>query len=157
MNSIRTVDHHSAPIATRIHAIQQAAYAQEAALIGARRFPPLEQTVEHVRAAQAVFFGAFQSDELVGALALEPAEPGDTITIASLVVHPDQQSQGIGARLLATVVETHGMLRIEVSTAVRNEPALRLYARFGFAECQRRKVGPDRLELVTLERIAELR
>jgi len=55
--------------------------------------------------------------------------------ITRLAVHPEQQGQGIGTRLLETLI-THfraqGAETITLNTQTDNEDALHLYRRFGF-------------------------
>jgi ribosomal protein S18 acetylase RimI-like enzyme len=74
------------------------------------------------------------------------------MNVASLVVTPQFQRQGIGAALMGSVVATHGSGAITVQTGVKNLPALSLYARAGFTEIRRWFVGREPLELVRLLR-----
>lgn len=149
---IQLVDHSALLMARPLHAVQMIAYAQEAKLLGAIYFPPLERTVEDVRTADEVFLAAFMGDELVGATSIWPDPEGMGMNIASLVVLPHLQRRGIGAALLASVLLTHGAREITVQTGARNKPALCLYARAGFVELRRWLVGREPLELVKLLR-----
>jgi ribosomal protein S18 acetylase RimI-like enzyme len=149
---IEIVDHTNRDIARRIHAMQQRAYAQEAALLGARRFPPLEQTVEDVMAATETFYAAFIGDEAVGALAVSRESGGEEVTIASLVVAPAFQRRGLGRALIEAALAAYPRTAFFVETGVKNVPALSLYARYGFTEIERWFVGDEPLELVRLRR-----
>lgn len=93
-------------IACAVHAIQMAAYAQEAALLGVSRFPPLEQTLQDLQQSPARFLGAWIAGALIGALGVErtPDTPG--VLIASLVVSPEWQRQGVGQTLLGSSQRT---------------------------------------------------
>lgn len=142
-------------IAAGIHAVQMAAYAQEAALLGARRFPPLERTVADVRAAPERFLGALDGERIVAALGLLPeGEPGAAAAsdITSLVVLPEWQRRGLGRRLVEAALAACAGGAITVSTGVANAPARALYAGLGFVEVRRRVVGAEPIEIVELLR-----
>jgi ribosomal protein S18 acetylase RimI-like enzyme len=148
---IQFVDHRTLLIAQQLHAVQMVAYAQEAKLLGAIYFPPLDRTVNEVQATDELFLAAFMSQELVGAASVWPDPEGMGMNIASLVVAPRFQRQGIGTALMASVLATHGSGRITVQTGAKNLPALSLYARAGFVELRRWFVGREPLELVKLQ------
>jgi len=149
---IEAADPGSADIARRIHAVQMRAYAQEAALLGAVRFPPLERTVEDIRNSPERFLVATHEDLIVGAISVEPDAQDMGINIASLVVDPSFQRKGIGRRLLEAVLAAHGEGDLTVQTGARNLPALALYESVGFVPFRRWLVGREPLELVKLRR-----
>ena len=149
---IESVDHTKLAIAREVHAVQMIAYAQEAALLGAIYFPPLERTVEEVRSAGESFVAAFIGDQLVGASSVWPDPEGMGINVASLVVSPPFQRQGVGTALIASILATHGEGEMTVQTGAKNLPALSVYARAGFIELRRWFVGREPLELVKLRR-----
>ena len=149
---IECVDHSDLSIARQLHAVQMLAYTQEAQLLGAIYFPPLERTVEEVRAAQESFLAAFIGNELVGAASVWPDPEGIGVNVASLVVSPQFQHQGIGTALIASVLAAHAAGELTVQTGVKNLPALSVYARAGFVEFRRWFVGREPLELVKLRR-----
>jgi ribosomal protein S18 acetylase RimI-like enzyme len=150
---IQFVDHRALLTAQQLHAVQMVAYAQEAKLLGASYFPALERTVDEVQSTDEVFLAAFMSQELVGAASVWPDPEGMGMNIASLVVAPQFQRQGIGKALMASVLATHGSGEITVQTGAKNLPALSLYARAGFVELRRWFVGREPLELVKLQRL----
>jgi ribosomal protein S18 acetylase RimI-like enzyme len=150
---IQFVDHRALLTAQQLHAVQMVAYAQEAKLLGAIYFSPLERTVDEVRATDEVFLGAFMSQELVGAASVWPDPEGMGMNIASLAVVPHFQRQGIGTALMASVVATNGSGEITVQTGAKNLPALSIYARAGFIELRRWFVGREPLELVKLQQL----
>lgn len=166
---IERADHRVHDMAARIHAVQMAAYAQEALLLGYERiddFPPLQRTVEDIQQNDEHFTIAFlrnavDGDAIVGAVGIElpdvaswSGEKLHSIHIASLVVMPKHQRQGIGRQLIAAVVAQHATQTVTVSTDVKNIPAITLYKQFGFAECQRRLMQSSNhtLELALLRR-----
>ena len=149
---IERVDHRVAAVARQIHAVQMAAYAQEAKLLGAIDFPPLKVTVEDLQTSGESFFAAFVGDEIVGAVSVEPDGEGRGITIASLVVAPAYHRRGIARALLGRVIASYGDDRLAVQTGAKNRPAAALYAQLGFVETHRSFVGAEPLELVKMVR-----
>jgi ribosomal protein S18 acetylase RimI-like enzyme len=147
---IRLLDHHDLAVAMRIHAIQMAAYAQEAALLGAVSFPPLERQVVDVQRTEGRFLGVFLDGQLAGSLSVEPGSVEHELTISSLTIDPEFQRRGLGRALLAAVIREFAFCGLIVSTGARNLPALALYAQFGFVEFSRRLVGEEQLEVVAL-------
>jgi ribosomal protein S18 acetylase RimI-like enzyme len=148
--SIRLLDHHDLSVAERIHAIQMAAYVQEAALLGTVSFPPLQRQVVDVQRAEGHFLGAFLDGQLGGTLSVELGSVKHEITISSLTVDPAFQRRGLGRALVAAVIREFAFRSLTVSTGARNLPALGLYAQFGFVEFGRRRVGEEQLEVVEL-------
>lgn len=149
---VEAVDHRSEHVAHQIHAVQMRAYAQEAALLGAIWFPPLERTVADVLGSTESFLAVFDAGAIVGAIGVEPDPEGVAINVSSLVVDPDFQRRGIGRRLLVAVLAAHGHGDLTVQTGARNAPALSLYESAGFLVIRRWLVGREPLELVKLRR-----
>jgi ribosomal protein S18 acetylase RimI-like enzyme len=134
-----------------LHSLQRIAYAQEAALLQAKHFPPLLRTLNELIASDEAFLGAFAGDALVGALSTERDARGET-TIASLVVHPAHQRRGIARALLLAALQSSHATPTHVATGARNAPVLALYASASFVETKRWVVGEEALELVALVR-----
>jgi ribosomal protein S18 acetylase RimI-like enzyme len=153
------LQHQDLAIAESIHRVQMLAYAQEARLIGVLSFPPLEQTATDIVHSRDNYHGAFVDQALVGALGLCQDHILGSWTISSLVVHPEHQGHGIGDRLLAVAVDTHGRSTMTVSTAAANLPAISLYTKHGFAVFRRKTASDPRIELIELVRrpVAECR
>jgi ribosomal protein S18 acetylase RimI-like enzyme len=152
--AIERIDHRQLVVAQQLHAVQMIAYAQEARLLGAVYFPPLERTVEEVQASAEEYFAALLDGKLVGAASVRPDPEGMGTNIASLVVAPQFQRRGVGTALLGRVLTAHGNNELTVQTGAKNLPALALYARFGFVELRRWSVGREPLELVKLRRVS---
>jgi GNAT superfamily N-acetyltransferase len=150
--SVQSLNHRERAVAEGIHAVQMAAYAQEARLLGAKHFPPLERTVEDIQASDEAFFGVLEEGRIIGALSVWPDEEPGAMNISSLVVAPHRQHQGIGRLLLAAALEQWRHVVLTVSTVAKNAPALSLYAKFGFKEYRRRSLGAEAVELVKLRR-----
>jgi ribosomal protein S18 acetylase RimI-like enzyme len=151
---VHVLAHGELGVATRIHAIQMLAYAQEAKLLGAIYFPPLQRTVRDIQGSAESYLGVFEQGTLVGALSHWPDEEGLGTNIASLVVHPAFQRRGFGRALLASFMAARAGDEITVQTGARNGPALALYGQHGFVEHRRWFVGREPLELVKLRRPA---
>jgi len=147
------LDHRLPEIAAEIHRVMRAGYLVEAALLGVTDFAPVRRSVDDIACARNLFLGAFLADRLTGVAEIETRRIGPT-NIASLVVHPDHFRMGLGTALLRQVIARHGSRDLTVSTGVRNEPALRLYARFEF-ETHSRWRTPGGIPIVTLVRRAK--
>ncbi len=137
---IAPIDHTNPAIAQALHALHQAAYTQEAQLIGAdpARFAPLQRTVYDLQSANISCWAAFDGIDLVGAVASCPDESdeasgGSAMCVASITVHPDQQRRGIGRQLLRTTLAADPNTPWVVQIAALNSPALALCAEQGFA------------------------
>ena len=142
-------------MAAAIHAVQMAAYAQEARWLGVTRFEPLERTVDDIRSGDEQFLVARDdAGRIVGAIGTTFDEATQTVCIDSLVVAPDCQRAGIGRRLSTAVIAASAGRDVVVSTGTRNLPALSLYASLGFAAIEKRIVGHQRIEITVLRRDA---
>lgn len=148
---ITTIDNTDDKIAEDIKAVQYASYLQEARLLGAIWFPPLEKTVADIQRAPDRFFGAYIGNVLVGVASMERFDSQSPAAISSMTVTPKYQRRGVARALLATLLETE-IHTVTVSTGARNAPALALYAAFGFEIFKYRTVGEEQLELVELKR-----
>jgi GNAT superfamily N-acetyltransferase len=141
---IAPIDHSNPAVAHALHALHQAAYAQEAQLLGIapERFAPLQRTVYDLQSANISCWAAFEGTELVGAVATCPDESdeasgGTAMCVASITVRPDQQRRGIGRQLLKTALDADPNCPWTVQIAALNSPALALCAEQGFATKRR--------------------
>ena len=145
-------EHLSSTLRPHLHAVWIDAYTQEAALLGARDFPPLRRAssdlLEHGESA----FLATLDSQLAGAVVLHQLPEAPCVQINALVVAPNLQRRGVARALVEAVIHRYPGLALEVSTGVANTPALALYRQFGFFETGRHVVGPESLEIVTLQR-----
>lgn len=147
------IDHSDRDAAAQIHAVRRAAYLQEAALLGAVIFPPLNQTAADIQHIAEQFYAAWIDDVLVGAASVDlSASPGRS-SLSSITVLPQFQRRGIASALLSTILQLDRSAEISVTTGSRNGPALSLYNAFGFRAFSYRTVGPENLELVELKRL----
>ncbi|MDM4722559.1 GNAT family N-acetyltransferase [Micromonospora sp. WMMA1363] len=141
-------------LARSLLAVQRAAYALEAALIGDDRIPPLHETLADLRAASLHWLAAFTRQPaggdaagradvrpvLVGAIAW--AEDGTTLDIDRLVVDPAAHRRGVGRALVGAALTRAGARRVLVATGRTNEPARRLYESLNFTSLGDEEVIP---------------
>jgi N-acetylglutamate synthase-like GNAT family acetyltransferase len=133
----RRADLADAALAARVLAVQHAAYAIEAELIGYPGLPPAHETLEALQSTSEELWLCEEDDELLGVLGLEHAE--DELLIARLFVAPAVFRRGVGAGLVALALEQASGRPVRVGTGARNLPALRLYEGYGFRrvdECE---------------------
>lgn len=149
---VHPADHRDRAVAAGIHAVQMAAYTLEAALLGARRFPPLDVNIDDIQRGAERFIVAFDNGTIIGAIGVEPGASPNELLIGSLVVAPDRWREGIGRRLVRAVIDANPTTPLTVSTGVKNTPGLALYAACGFVEYGREARGEDRIEVVLLRR-----
>ncbi|MEK3939681.1 bifunctional GNAT family N-acetyltransferase/GrpB family protein [Bacillus sp. FSL R5-0431] len=127
---IVNLDQTISDVAKQILHIQLAAYQQEAEQIGYADLPPLKETIQDVMKAKEQFIGFEQKGILLGVASYE--EQKDYLIISRLAVHPKVLKQGIGTRLMSTIMEKN--VPIELTTGQKNTPAKRLYEKLGFLE-----------------------
>ncbi len=137
-------------VAARILAVWLPAYRQEAALLQAQVFPALQRSEDDIRNGSESFLGAMRADELLGCLGLQPGEAPGQACIASLVVHPRHQRQGVARALLQAALACCAGRELVVTTGARNAPALALYQRAGFQVCRHGVIGPEALPVLQL-------
>jgi ribosomal protein S18 acetylase RimI-like enzyme len=174
------LDHASPTVAETIRRIMYDAYRVEAELIGrAKDFHPLGRTAEDIRTTDSVFIGGFLDGvSSPCAAGPEPAAPiaiaelerpasedanstaGRALNIASFVVHPAHFRRGVGSALLRHILDVRvhdhfagAPIRITVSTAAANRPAIAFYEKHAFAITSR-WITPDGIEMATLSRWA---
>jgi GNAT superfamily N-acetyltransferase len=130
-----------AALATDLLALQHAAYAVEAALIGDDRIPPLREDLAGLRAAPLRWTGAFLADRLAGAVAW--TDDGALVDVHRLVVAPSAARRGLGSVLVRSVLAVAGARPAVVATGRGNAPARALYERLGFRATGDREVLPN--------------
>jgi len=154
MTRIEPIDQRELSVARNIHAVLLLAHAQEARLLKVKVFVPMAQTPEDLQRGNAFFLGALRGEALLACLSLVPDDEPGQIGIGALVVHPDQQRQGLARRLVAEALRRCAGQVISVTTGALNTPALALYRGLGFVEYRRGTLGAEALEVVKLRRAA---
>jgi ribosomal protein S18 acetylase RimI-like enzyme len=128
-------------LAERLLAIQHAAYAVEAELIGFDGIPPLEEDLAGLMQSTEHWLGRYDGSTLVGAVAYEFPDD-DTIEISRLIVDPAHARRGHGRALLDHLDKLEPRPVSSVSTGSANTPAVNLYKSRGYAETGRVEVAP---------------
>jgi ribosomal protein S18 acetylase RimI-like enzyme len=107
----------------------------------------LDQIVEGHRAAFGCrldwWWLAFVADRPVGVVVTAKAEEPDAWELSYLGLVPAARGRGLGTALATkaiTACQSEGIKRVTLAVDRRNSPALRLYARLGFVETDRREV-----------------
>ncbi len=147
---IEPLDNRQIGIASELHRVLLLASAQESALLELSSAPPSQRSIEQIQAAGDYFIGAHDDQGLCGWLGLCADDEANQIHIASLVVEPRRQRQGIGRLLVIEALRRANGFVVSVTTPALNAPALALYKGLGFAEYRRGKLGAAELEVLKL-------
>jgi ribosomal protein S18 acetylase RimI-like enzyme len=149
-NMVSLVNHHDPHIAEQIYHLQQASYKVERDLIAYPDFPPLRVTATDIQQEDDTFLGVREGEKLVGILSYTATS--ECLDIGRLIVHPSVFRRGIASQLLIAVkARATVQLRLSVSTAENNHPAVALYQKHGYVIHERRTL-PDGLALVRLSK-----
>jgi len=135
MTDVRGIDLTDDAVASRVVALQRAAYRIEADLIGFDGIPPLHEDVAAVRALELSWLGCWDDDRLIGLIAWSEAD--GVRDIDRVAVDPDQTGRGYGRSLVAALMDHR---TVTVSTGTANAPARSLYESMGF-----RVIGTDEI------------
>jgi ribosomal protein S18 acetylase RimI-like enzyme len=119
-------------VSKRIQTVFQLSYKIEAKLLNATDFPPLKRLLKSYVDSNTEFFGYLKNGELAGVIEIE--HNNRFTDIHSLVVNPTFFRQGIAKKLMEFVFNTFDSNLFIVETGLENEPATKLYEKFGFKE-----------------------
>ena len=119
--------------------LQRAGFVDEARELANPFIPPLNETLDELRAsfAQVVFLKAVDGARIVGAGRLRLR--GETAWIERLVIAPDLQGRGIGSMLMDSLEAraTPSTVRFELHTAAVRSLNIAFYQRHGYVEAGR--------------------
>jgi len=139
--------------AAEILALQRLAYQSEAKIYDDFEIPPLTQTLDQMEGdfERQTILKASLGGRIVGSVRAYARE--GTCYIGRVIVHPECQNRGLGARLLRAIEERFPAVeRYELFTGQRSERNLYFYKKYGYAAF-RTEVGPaPGLSLVYLEK-----
>ena len=130
-------------------AVQHAAYAIEAELIGYPDLPPLHETLEGLQASAEEMWLCVGGRRARGRRrAWSTARTRWSSRGSSW--RPPASGSGVGSALVGHALAQAGGRRVRVGTGARNAPALALYERFGFRRLDEGSPTPSRgyVELV---------
>jgi ribosomal protein S18 acetylase RimI-like enzyme len=147
---VRALDLVDADTLAALVRVQRASYRVEAELIGFDDLPPLRETPEELAAVRESFLGAFEGEELLGAVAFQRHRTW--VDIHRLVVDPRAFRRGVASRLLDALDEREADAGYTtVATGEKNAPAVALYEGRGFGRVGRTAVAPG-IWIVRFER-----
>ncbi len=138
--------------AAAIHELQRLAYRSEAELCGDWNIPPLTEPLAATERALAelLVLKATLGGRIVGAV--RGRLEGDICHVGRLIVHPEAQGRGLGARLLRALEEaTPEAGRYELFTGSLSARNLHLYAKLGYRPFRTEPLSA-RVTLVYLEK-----
>lgn len=138
---IRKFDQNNPEERAQVYKVQIAAYTVEAAIIGAKAFPPLHGTLDELLASRDEAYVYLLGSDVVGAIFLEMT--ASSVLISKLIVKPDFFRQGIASSLISYSLILYPDTGFEVGTGSANFPALALYRSFGFRITEERLLEDD--------------
>lgn len=137
---ITSLDLTDRTLAERLLAIQHAAYAVEAKLIGFDGIPPLQEDLGGLMSSTEHWLGRYDGEVLVGAVAYELTP--DSVEISRLIVDPAHARRGHGRALLDHLDQLEPRPISLVSTGSANTPAVSLYKARGYTDIGQVEVAP---------------
>lgn len=132
--------------------LQKLAYVSEAEIYNDYSIPPLTQTLDQIQAdfVSRLFLKTSIDGRIVGSV--RGFMEQETCHIGRLIVHPDFQNHGIGARLMKKIERCFlEAERYELFTGHLSERNLRLYHRLGYIPFAF-EAATDSLTLVFMEK-----
>ena len=140
--------------APAILAMQKLAFEPEARACQVWEIPPLQETVEGIREhiRMATVLKATDGGRLLGSI--RGIVTGDTCLIRVLVVAPEAQGRGLGARLLKAIEHAHPRVdRFELTTNMIMAGNLRFYLSQGYEVVEQVQHAPT-IRLAFMRKIA---
>ncbi len=152
--TLHPLAHQQRDVAAAILAVMQQAHEQEGRWLQLSPVPPLLDTVADIQASSRFHLGALQGDDIVGVLVIAPDDEPGQLSIASLVVLPNVQRQGLARRLVQNALQRGPGVVFSVSAASANTAAMALYTSLGFVPYRQGALGPASLAITKLRRQA---
>jgi ribosomal protein S18 acetylase RimI-like enzyme len=134
--------------------LQKLAYRSEAEIYYDYTIPPLLQTLDELKEQfrDHIFLKAVLNDKITGSV--RATEKGGTCYIGRLIVHPDNQNQGLGKKLMDEIENIFGSAsRYELFTGSLSYKNISFYKKLGYKIFKFEKTS-DIFELTYLEKIS---
>ena len=132
--------------------LQYLAYQSEAELLNDFSIPPLKQTLNDLdqEYEKGIFLKATDgNEEIIGSV--RACIDADTAFIGKLIVHPKNQGEGVGTKLLLAIENECSVGRCELFTSDKSIGNIRLYERLGYVKFKKRRIS-DSLTFVCMEK-----
>ena len=143
--------------AEEILSLQKIAYVSEAKIIDDFTIPPLHQTIEEIQSEfrNQTFLKVELDDVIIGSV--RTFLEGKTCYIGKLIVHPKNQNNGIGKKLLqAAEKQFPDAERYELFTGQKSKRNLYIYEKNGYQIFKNIKIS-EKLSMVFLEKINSIK
>ena len=140
--------------APALHALQMIAFEPEGRAVRTREIPPLQESVDDIRAhiRAATVLKAVDGGRVIGAI--RGIVTDGSCLIRVLVVAPEAQGRGLGARLLAAIEAAHPQVeRFELTTNMIMVGNVRFYLRHGYEVVEQVQHAPT-IRLAFMRKIA---
>ncbi len=132
--------------------LQYLAYQSEAKLFNDYDIPPLKQTLQDVLSEyqKGIFLIALdENSKIIGSV--RGYLSNGTVYIGKLFVHPQNQGEGIGSKLLMAIEHEFPNQRYELFTSTRSKKNIELYQKLGYTIFNEKKMSTE-LVFVYLEK-----
>lgn len=116
-----------------LYALQKLAFKSEAAMIGSRGVPALQESPEEFQqdfSNWTTFKLADETERLIGAIRFRKTEGG--LEVGRLMIHPDWRRKGLAKRLLQAVDELYPHESKVLYTCTKSWLNIRLYKKMGY-------------------------
>ena len=140
--------------ASELLKLQKLAYQSEALIYNNYRIPPLILTIEEVedKFDDHIYLKAVDDGRIIGSVRGNVLD-SKSAYIGRLIVHPDYQNQGIGAKLIEEIeVSYPGLKRFELVTGYKSRKNIYFYQKIGY-KIFKKELCPSGVYLLFLEKI----
>lgn len=133
--------------------LQKIAYQSEAEIYNNPNIPPLIQTLDEFKqeAKNSLILKVVIEGKIVGSV--RATLKNDTCYIGKLIVHPDNQNNGIGRKLMHAIEKCFGEIRYELFTGHLSQKNLAFYKSLGFQK-YKTEIISEKLQMIFLEKYA---
>jgi GNAT superfamily N-acetyltransferase len=134
--------------------LQRLAFSENSERYGSDpNMPPLPQTLEELteESKGQVFLKAVHNGVIVGTI--RGRMDGDVCRVSKVMVHPDNQNQGIGHRLLDAIESEFDARIYELGTGHLDDKNIYLYEKYGYVLTGEKVQATDTLWFVRMRKV----